>query len=79
MNESDIKRNKPVVLYLVIIFTYTFGLGILEIVFQTGKFYDFLQKSFTAVPVVTALIVQKITGEKSKSKLSLKVWKKACL
>ena len=75
MNESDIKRNKPVVLYLVIIFTYTFGLGILEIVFQTGKFYDFLQKSFTAVPVVTALIVQKITGEKSKSKLSLKVWK----
>ena len=75
MNKSNKKRNKPGVLYLVIIFAYTFGLGILEKIFQTGQFYNFLQKSFTAVPVVTGLIVQKITGEKSKFKLSLKVWK----
>ena len=75
MNKSNKKRTKPGVLYLVIIFAYTFGLGILEKIFQTGQFYNFLQKSFTAVPVVTGLIVQKITGEKSKFKLSLKVWK----
>ena len=76
MNESDKKRNNTaVVLYLAIIFAYTFGLGILEKIFQTGQFYNFLQTSFTAIPVVTALIVRKITGKKSKSKLSLKVWK----
>ena len=37
--------------------------------------YSILQTSFTALPVVTALIVRKITGVESKSKLSLKVWK----
>ena len=68
-------RNNPAIdWYLVIIFVYTFGLGALEKIFQTGQFYSFLQTSFTALPVVTALIVRKITGVESKSKLSLKVW-----
>lgn len=73
MNE---KRNNPaIVWYLVIIFVYTFGLGALEKISQTGQFYSILQTSFTALPVVAALIVRKITGVESKSKLSLKVWK----
>ncbi len=71
----DKKRdNRAIVWYLGIIYVYTFGLGALEKIFQTGQFYGILQTSFTAVPVVTALIVQKITGVKSKAKLSLKVW-----
>lgn len=76
MNELHIKKTNPaVVWYLGIIFVCTFGLAILEKIFQTGQFYTILQTGFTALPVVTALIVQKITGEQSKSKLSLKVWK----
>jgi len=76
LNELYKKKNNPaVVWYLVIIFVCTFGLGALEKIFRTGQFYYILQTSFTAIPVVTALIVRKITGEKSKYKLSLKVWK----
>lgn len=76
MNNLNKKRNNPaVVYYLGIIFVCTYGLAILERIFQTGQFYTILQTGFTALPVVTALIVQKITGEKSKFKLSLKVWK----
>ena len=73
MNEK--RNSSAIVWYLVIIFVYTFGLGALEKIFQTGQFYSFLQTSFTALPVVTALIVRKITGVESKSKLSLRVWK----
>lgn len=78
MEELSLKQkrnNRAIVLYLMIIFVYTFGLGILEKIFQTGQFYSILQTSFTALPVVTALIVRKITGVESKFKLSLKVWK----
>lgn len=75
MNLDKSRENRAIVWYLIIIYVYTFGLGALEKIFQTGQFYSFLQKSFTAVPVVTALIVRKTTGIKSKSKLSLKVWK----
>ena len=72
----DKKRdNRVIVWYLVIIYIYTFGLGALEKIFQTGHFYSILQTSFTALPVVTALIVRKITAVESKFKLSLKVWK----
>ena len=73
MNEK--KKSLAIVGYLMIIFVYTFGLGALEKIFQTGQFYSILQTSFTALPVVTALIVRKVTGVESKSKLSLKVWK----
>ena len=71
----DKKRdNRAIVWYLVIIYVYTFGLGALEKIFQTGQFYSILQTSFTVLPVATALIVRKATGVESKSKLSLKVW-----
>ncbi len=70
------KKSNPAIFgYLIIMFILTYGLGILEIFFQTGKFYDILQKGFTVFPVVTALVVHKLTREQNKSKLSLKVWK----
>ena len=71
---NNTKNKSAIVWYLTIIFVYTFGLGTLEKIFQTGQFYSFLQTSFTALPVVAALITRKITGVESKSKLSLKVW-----
>lgn len=74
-NELYLKKTNPaVVWYLGIIFVCTFGLAALEKIFQTGQFYTILQTGFTALPVVTALIVRKITGVQSKSKLSLRVW-----
>ena len=69
------KNNSQIIWYLVTIYIFTFGLGILELIFQTGIFYQILQKGFTAVPVVTALLICKMTGEKQGIKLSLKVWK----
>ena len=76
MNQSCKKQNNTAVAwYLGIVFVYTFGLGVLEKIFSTGRVYSFLQISFTALPVITALIVQKIVGEKGRIKLSLKVWK----
>ena len=70
------KLDKATILYLGIILAFTFGLAILEVIFKTGQFYDILQKGFTAVPVLTALVVRKITGgERGSFKLSLKVWK----
>lgn len=70
------KNDRATVLYLGIILIFTFGLGMLEAIFQTGLFYDILQKGFTALPVLTALVVRRITGgEKGSFKLSLKVWK----
>ena len=68
------RNNRAIVWYLVIIYAYTFGLGALEKIFRTGQFYSILQTSFTALPVVAALIERKTTGVESKSKLSLKVW-----
>ena len=69
------KRNQAITWYLMIIIVFTFGLGVLEKIYQTGLFYDILHKGFTALPVVTALVVRKITKEKNKFRLSLKVWK----
>lgn len=69
------KNNSQIIWYLVTIYIFTFGLGILELIFQTGIFYEILHKGFTAVPVVTTLLICKMTGEKQGIRLSLKVWK----
>ena len=68
-------KNKAIVLYLAIIIAVCFGLGIFEGILKTGVFYNILQKGFTALPVITAFIVRKITKDKSKVRLSLRVWK----
>lgn len=76
MNLTSVKKNNPAVTwYLGILFACAYGLGALELIFRNGTFYNILQKSFTAMPVVTVWIVRRITGVESKSKLSLKVWK----
>lgn len=69
------KSNGAITGYLMILFVVTFGLGVLEKIFQTGLFYEILQKGFTAFPVVTALVIHRITGDSEKIRFSLKVWK----
>lgn len=69
------KSNRAMKLYLIIIAVFCYGLGIAEIIFQTGVFYDILQMGFTLLPVVTALVVCGITKEKNQIRLSFKVWK----
>lgn len=41
--------------------------------------YQILQKSFTAFPVICAFVTRRITKDKSKCRISLKVWKNAKL
>lgn len=69
------KKKEPMVIYLLIMISCTFGLGILEIIFQTGVFYNILHKAFTPLPVIVALIVRRCTGDQNKIRLSFKVWK----
>lgn len=68
------KSNSAIKMYLTIMFVITYGLGVLEAIFQTGVFYNILHIGFTPLPVVTALIVRKRSGETDKFRLSLKVW-----
>ncbi len=67
----------PIKLYLCLIFIVCYGLGILELVTGTGKFYHFLGISFTFFPVVMAFFTRRMTGAQGKFRLSLKVWKDA--
>lgn len=69
------KSNQSIKWYLIIVAIVCYGLGIAEMIFQTGVFYNILQKGFTFVPAVTALAVRGITKEKYQIRLSLKVWK----
>lgn len=68
-------RKHPIRIYLGLIFFISYGLGILEFVTGTGKFYHFLSIAFTFLPVLTAFITRRITGKPGKFHLSLKVWK----
>lgn len=68
-------RKPPIRIYLELIFFICYGLGILELVTGTGKFYHFLSIAFTFLPVLMAFITRRITGAPGKFHLSLKVWK----
>ena len=68
------KNSKVIVIYNIIIFLICYILGFLELLTHSGKFYKFLGIFFTFIPVITALLTKKITNEKSKYSLSLKVW-----
>lgn len=72
---KDIKYKQPTSLYLFIVFGICFGLGIVELIANNGKFYNFLGVAFTFIPVLAAMITRKITKAQSKYHLSLKVWK----
>ena len=62
-------------IYLLIVFGVCYLLGLLEAVTGTGKFYRILGISFTFVPVIAAMVTKRITGERAKYRLSLRVWK----
>lgn len=70
----------PIRIYLGLVYFICYGLGVLELVTGTGKFYRILGVAFTFLPVLMSLITRRITGRKGKFHLSLKVWKnaKAC-
>ena len=69
------QRNKVSAIYLAIVLGVCYLLGILEAVTGSGKFYQILGIGFTFIPVIAALITKRITGEKAKYHLSLRVWK----
>ena len=62
-------------IYLLIVFGVCYLLGLLEAVTGTGKFYQILGIGFTFVPVIAAIMTKRITGERAKYRLSLRVWK----
>jgi uncharacterized protein len=67
--------NRAIFVYLLLVLGVCYLLGLLEIITSTGKFYQILGISFTFIPVIAAFITKKITGERAKFHLSLKVWK----
>jgi uncharacterized protein len=69
------QRNKASAIYLAIVLGVCYLLGILEAVTGSGEFYQILGIGFTFIPVIAALITKRITGEKAKYHLSLRVWK----
>ena len=71
---KNTKYRQPILIYLFIVLGVCFGFGILELITGNGKFYNFLGVAFTFIPVTAAMITRRITKEKSKYHLSLKVW-----
>ena len=69
------KTNKAVVVYLALVLGVCYLLGILEGITGSGKFYQILGIGFTFIPVIAAVITRRMTGERAKYHLSLRVWK----
>ena len=69
------KTNKAVIVYLALVLGVCYLLGALEGITDTGKFYKILGIGFTFIPVISAVITRRITGERAKYNLSLRVWK----
>ncbi len=69
------QKNKASAIYLAIVLGVCYLLGILEAATGSGAFYQILGIGFTFIPVIAALITKRITGEKAKCHLSLRVWK----
>ena len=72
---KNTKYNQPIFVYLLIVLGTCFGLGVMELITDNGKFYNFLGIAFTFIPVIAAMITRRITKEKAIYHLSLKVWK----
>ena len=74
MNDSK----KQMRIYLLLVLGICFLLGVAAFFTQgdsANTAYQILQKGFTAFPVLCAFITRRITGDKSKWRISLKVWK----
>ncbi len=68
-------KNRAIFIYLLIVLGTCYMAGVLEAVTGTGKVYKFLGICFTFIPVMAAVVTKRITGEKAKYHLSLRVWK----
>ncbi len=71
------KKNK-IFIYTTIIYIICFGLGIIALLnkdTQDNIAYKLLTTIFTIIPLIALFITRKITGDKSKFNVSLKVWK----
>lgn len=71
------KKNK-IFIYTTIIYIICFGLGIIALLnkdSQDNIAYKLLTTIFTIIPLIALFITRKITGDKSKFNVSLKVWK----
>lgn len=71
------KKNK-IFIYTTIIYIICFGLGIIALLnkdSQNNIAYELLTTIFTIIPLIALFITRKITGDKSKFNVSLKVWK----
>lgn len=65
-------------IYVGIILGLSFILGILAMISHEGAesgAYQFLQKGFTAFPVITSFVTRRLVKAKNSMHLSLKVWK----
>lgn len=72
------KNKKQTVIYLALVLGSCYILGFLAQFTQNDRgnpVFQILQKGFTAFPVTAALLTRYITKDKTKWRLSLKVWK----
>lgn len=67
------KTNKAVIVYLAIVLGVCYLLGLFEGITGSGKFYQILGIGFTFIPFLAATITRRITGERAKYHLSLRV------
>lgn len=72
---SDQKRQS--IIYLLFVLGTCILLGVMAFFTQKGESaaYQILQKGFTAFPVIAVILTRRITKDKSKWHISLKVWK----
>lgn len=75
MNKDEKNINKPIYIYLILVFSVCYGLGFIELITKTGNVYNFLGIMFTFFPVMAGMITKTITKQKSRIHLSLKVWR----
>lgn len=76
MDKEYLKQSK---VYLVLVYAVCFGIGIAALFTRDGNdnpVFDFLQKGFTAVPVLAALAARRITRDKAPWNFSLRIWKR---
>ena len=68
-------KKDPIKVFLILNIGICYLLGIGELIFKNGLFYQILGIGFTFFPVICAAFSKRITGAKAKYHLSLKVWK----
>ena len=68
-------KKDPIIIFLILNIGICYLLGLLELILKNGIFYQILGIGFTFIPVMCVAFSKRITGEKAKYHLSLKVWR----